>query len=227
MWLGPFLRKVGYDPVKDFAPISLAVRAPNILVVHPSLPVKSVKDLIALARSKPGALNYSAGSPGGATHLAAEMFKSMAGVNIQYVSYKSSTLETSDLLGGYVQLTFGAAGSVSPHIKSGKLKGLAVTSADPSSLFPGLPTIAAAAGLPGYEVGIIYGLWAPAKTPTAIVNRLNQETVRVLNMPATKQRFLVTGVETVANSPDEFAAVITSDMAKLGKVINDIGIRAE
>ena len=142
------------------------------------------------------------------------------------VPYKSGSQETADLIGGHVQLTFGSAGQFSPHIKSGKLRALAVTTAQPSALFPDLPTMAAS-GLPGFEAGLVIGMFAPAKTPATIISRLNQETVRLLGRPDVKQKFFDTGIETVGNSPEEFAATIRSDMARWGKLIKDAGIRAQ
>jgi tripartite-type tricarboxylate transporter receptor subunit TctC len=227
MWLAPLLRdKVSYDPVKDFSPVTLAVSSPNILVVHPSVPVNSVKDLIALAKAKPGALNYASGSAGTITHLAAELFKAMAGVNIVRIPYKGGGPAIIGLIGGQVQLMFASAGSVTTAIKSGKVKGIAVTTAKPSVLAPGLPTIAAS-GLPGYEAATPYGMLAPAKTPPAVIQRLNREVVRVLNDQELKERLLNGGAETVGNTPEQFAATIRSEMKMWGKVIKDGGIRDE
>ena len=184
--IGPLLEKTSYDPVRDFSPITLTATAPNVLVVHPSLPVKSVQELIALAKARPGQLNYASTGAGGISHLAAELFKSMAGVNIVRIPYKGTGQAANDLLAGQVQLMFLAIGTAEPYVKSGKLKALAVTSAKPSALAPGLPTVAAS-GLPGYEAGIIFGLYAPAKTPLPIVNRLNREAVQVLNRTEVKE----------------------------------------
>ena len=163
---------------------------------------------------------------GGSAHLAAELFKSMAGVNIVHVPYKGGAAAITALISGEVQLTITDAGLVAPHVKSGKLRALAVTSAEPSALAPGLPTVAAS-GLPGYEAVGMTGMFAPAKTPAAIINRLNQEIVRVLNLPDVKERFLNAGVEVVASSPEQFAAKIKSDIATISKVIKDAGIKTE
>ena len=179
MWVAPLLQNTPYDPVRDFAPITLLVRNPNILVVHPSVPVKSVKELIVLAKARPGELNYSSASTGGPTHLAGELFKAMAGVNIVHVPYKGGGPALNDLIGGHVQLTFDGSNLV-PHIKSGKLKPLAVTTLTPSALFPELPTVAGS-GLPGYEAVALHGVFAPAKTPDTVINRLNQEMVRFIS----------------------------------------------
>ena len=225
-WIGPLLQETPYDPVKDFAPVTLTDSAPNVLVVNPSLPVKSVKELIALAKARPGELNYGSSSTGSTPHLAAELFNMMAGVKIVRVPFKGSGPAVISLLGGQVQLMFATAGSVAPHVKSGRLRALAVASLQPSALAPGLPTIAAS-GVPGYEAVAFEGMFAPAKTPVAIIDRLNQEIVRVLNRAEVKERFFNAGVETVGSTPEEFAAAIKSNVAKWGKLIKDAGIRDE
>ena len=225
IWLLPFLRNsVPYDPVRDLAPVTLAVRAPNILVVHPALRVTSVQELIALARARPGALNYGTGAIGSSSQIATELFKAMGRLNIVQIPYKGNGIALNALIAGEVQLAFATAGSVAAHIKSGRLRALAVTSSQPSPLLPGLPTVASA-GLPGYEAMSIVGIFAPAKTPEAVIARLNQETVRVLNSAELKERFLKSGVETVGSTPEEFGAVVRSEMARLGKVIRDANIR--
>lgn len=226
LWLFPFMANANYDMGRDFAPITLAVKSPNVLVVHPSLPTKSVKEVIALAKAKPGQLTYSVGGLGGMSHLSVELFKKMAGVDMVMVNYKSGAQEIADLIGGQVQLAFNPAGSAAPHVKSGKLRALAVTTAEPSALFPGLPTIAAS-GLPGYAAVSTYGVFAPAKTPEAIIKRINQEVVRFLNTPEAKERLLNGATEPVGSSPEAFAASIKSDMNKWGKIIQDAGIRDE
>jgi tripartite-type tricarboxylate transporter receptor subunit TctC len=226
LWLFPFMANVNYDMNRDFTPITLAVKSPNVLVVHPSLPVKNVKDLIALARSRPGQINYSVGGLGGMSHLSVELFKQMAGLNMTMVNYRSGSQEIADLIGGQVQLAFNPAGSASPHVKSGRLRGVAVTTAERSTLFPELPTIAAS-GLPGYEAVSTYGVFGPAKTPDAIVRRINQEVVRYISTPEAKERLASGGTEPAGTTPEAFAAVIKSDMAKWGKMIKDAGIRDE
>ncbi len=225
-WIAPLLKKTPYDVMSDFSPITMVGSAPTVLVVNPSLPVRSVEELIALAKAKPGELNYASPSAGSSPHLAAELFKSVAGVNIVRVPYRGNAPALSALIGGEVQLTFAVAGAVGPHVKSGRVKALAITSAQPSALFRGLPTVAAS-GLPGYELIAILGIFAPGKTPMGLINRLNQEIVGVLNRADVKERFLNVGVETVGSTPAEFAATIRSEMAKLGKVISDAGIRAD
>jgi len=226
LWIAPLMQKTPYDAVRDFSTITLTNMAPNVLVVTPSLPVKSVAELIALAKAKPGVLNYSTSAVGGSGHLAAELFNVMAGVNTVHIPYKAAGLALSDLMGGRVQMAFATGGSVAPHVKSGRLRALAVTSPQPSILFPELPTVAAS-GLPGYESITIHGLFAPAKTPAVLINRLNQETVRFLKTPEAKERFLSAGVEPVGTSPEEFTAKIKSEVARLQKVIKSAGIRLE
>ncbi len=186
--------------------------------------LRSVKELIALAQARPGDLNYGSTSTGNANHVAAELFKAMAGVNIVRINYKGGAQAISDLMGGQVHLMFSTPVSATPHIKLGRLRALAVTSAEPSALAPDLPTVAAA-GLPGYESTASTGLFAPARTPAAIVNRLSQEFVRALNRAEVKQRLFISGVETVGSSPEELAATIKSEMARMGKVIKDAGLR--
>ena len=226
LWIGQLLRRTPYDVLRDFAPITLANRAPNILVVHPSMPVGSVRELIALARSHPGMLNYSSAGTASSSHLSGELFKAMAGVDMVNVQYKNNSQETVDLIAGNVQLAFGTASVVMPYTRSGKLRALAVTSANPSPLAPGLPPVAAA-GLPGYESESLHAVFAPSKTPDAIVRRLNSEIVRLLKTPEMKQEFLAAGVEVVAGSPEELAKVVRSEIARWSDVIRKAGIRSQ
>jgi tripartite-type tricarboxylate transporter receptor subunit TctC len=226
VWLLPYLRdSVPYDPLKDLAPVTLATSAPCIIAVHPSLPVKTVRDLIALAKARPGQLNYAAGVIGAPPHIAGELFKARAGVNIVQVSYKGIGGGFTDVIAGQVQLMFPTAGSVIPHLNSGRLRALAVTTLEPSQLFPGMPT--AAEALPGFEATAPLAVFAPALTPAAIVQRLNQEIVRVLNTPELREKFLNVGIEPVGSTPEQLAARVKSDMVTLGKVIRDAGIRAD
>ena len=227
MWVAPlFQPDLPYDPIRDFSPITLAVSTPNILVVHPSLPIHSVKDLIALAKSRPGELDYATGTTGSASHVAAEKFKSMAAIKMVRIPYKNAGPAITALIGGHVQLMFATAGSVTPHIKSGRLKALASTSPKPSALLPGMPTIAAS-GLPGYDANTLFGLFAPAKTPGEIINRLNQEMVRFLGRPETNEKLLSVGVEAEASTPEQWAAMVKSEIAALGKIVKDAGLRAD
>jgi tripartite-type tricarboxylate transporter receptor subunit TctC len=224
-WTGPLLRKAPFDPVTDFSTITLAATSPNVVVVHPSLPVQSIKELIALAKARPGQLNYASGELGSGTHLAGELFNFMAGVRIVRVPYKGAGPALTGVITGEAQLMFAIAGSAMTHIKSGRLRALAVSSPEPTALAPGLPTIAAS-GLRGYEALQIQGVWAPARTPAAILNRLHDEIARVLNRPEVKERLFRTGMEAVASSPREFADYIDADMKKLRKLIRDVGITA-
>jgi len=224
VWTIPLLRKNVRYEVKDFAPVTWAARSPGTLVVHPSLPVRNVRDLIALAKARPGQLSYGSGGVGASTHLAAELFKSMAKVDILWVPYKGNGPAMNDLIAGQVQLMFGTAGVVAPHISSGRVRALAVTSAEPSPLAPGLPTIASS-GLPGYESISIYGVYVPAATPATIIQQLNAAIVAVLKMPEVRERFLNAGIEAVGSTPEEFAAVMKADEARLRNVISEAGIR--
>ncbi len=224
--IAPLLQKMPYDGLQDFSPISLLVTSLNILVVHPSVTAKSVKDLIALAKAQPGKLNYGSGSTSSSSFLATELFKSMTGVDIVRITYKGGGPTMTALISGEVQMVLSSAGSATPHIKSGKARALAVTSAQPSVLFPDLPTMAAA-GVPGYESVSITGMFAPAKTPATIINRLNQEIVRVVNAADVKEKSLAAGLETVGSSPQQFATAVKADLARLGKVIKDLGIKGE
>ncbi len=225
LWILPLLQKVPYDPIKDFAPITLPVSTPSLLVVHPSVPVKSVRELIALAKAKPGDLNYGT-SMGSSGHLATELFRSMAGIEIVRINYKGPGAALNDLIAGQLHFTFSTAGTVAPHFSSGRLRALAVTSAQPSALIPGLPTVAAS-GLPGYEFVSISGIFAPARTPAALIARLNREIVRFLNLAETKERFSQSGVEVVGSSPEYLGAAVKSEMARMGKVIREAGLRSE
>jgi tripartite-type tricarboxylate transporter receptor subunit TctC len=225
-WILPLMQQAPYEAVRDLAPLTLTCRSPSFLVVHPSVPVNSVKALIAYAKARPGQLNYGAGGTGGAGHLAAELFKSMTGVDIVRIPYKGGGPALNDLLGGQIQVGFLSAGAVAPHMKSGRLRILASTGAKTFALFPDVPTIAAS-GVPGYESEQLLGVFAPAKTAEAIVARLNREIVLALARADVKERFAGMGVETAGNTPAQFAAVIKSEITRMGKVIKDAGIRAE
>ncbi len=226
LWLGPLMQKANYDPVHDFAPVTLVASSPLILTVHPTIAAGSVKELIALARGKPGALNYASASAGGATHLAAELFKAMANADIVRVNYKGAAPALNALVGGEVQLMFANALSVTPHVKTGRLKALAITSAQPSALAPGMPTVAAG-GLQGYETVEIFGVLAPAATPAAVVGRLNKEMVQVLSTAESRDRFLSLGSEVIASTPAQFSARLHAEMDKWGKLIKQAGIRVD
>ncbi len=225
--LNPTLHKnLGYDPVRDFAPITQLSSFPNMITVHPTVPVKTVKDLIALAKAKPGALNYGSSGTGTGTHLSAELFKYMTGTDMVHVPYKGGGAAIPALVGGQVQLGFATVSSVLPHVKAGRLRSIAVTTAKRSAVLPEVPTIAEA-GVPGYDHGPWNGFLAPGKTPRAIITRLNEETVRILHSPESRAVFLNEGAEPVGNKPEEFAAIIKSEIAKWAKVIQAAGIKAD
>ena len=226
-WLAPLVESVPYDPLRDFVPVTSATSTYYIMVVHPSLPVKSVKDLIALAKAKPGQLNTTATFGAGAANgLAGDLFKSMAGVNIVRVNYKSVAEALTAVIGGEAHINFSTAPSVAQHIKpGGRLRGLAVSSAERTALAPELPTISES-GVPGYELASQQGLFATAKTPAAIVNKLNVEILRVLNRADIKDRFLSAGMVATGSSPEQFTTLVKSEMAKWGKVIKEAGLKA-
>jgi len=226
LWIAPLLQKLPYDPVKDFSPITLATIVPQILVIHPSVAVNSVKGLIALAKAEPGVLNYASSSSGGPIHLAAELFKSMAGVDIVRIPYKGGGPVTSAIIAGQVQLAFPSAPAVASYVTSGRLRALAVTSAKPSILVPGVPTLAAS-GLPGYELVTMFGVFAPTKTTVTIIHRLNQEIVRVLSNADVKEKFLNSGAEAVSSSSEQLASMVRSDMTRMNKLIKDARITAD
>jgi len=225
LWLLSFMRDKVLHDVSQFAPITLASRTSNILVVHPALPVRNVKDLIALARAKPGELNYGTSGTGNTVHIAAELFKSMTATNIMRINYKGASRALTDLAAGEVQLMFAVPGSVLPHVKAGRLRALAVTSAEPSPLVPGLPAVAAT--VPGYESLSFLGIFAPVGTPAPILTRLSQEISKVLRQPEVREKFLNTGVEPAGTTPEELAALIKAEMVRMGKVIREAGIRAD
>ena len=223
---GHLFEKLPYDSLRDFTSITLTHRQPNILVVHPSLPVKSVKELIALAKAKPRQLNYGTSGVGSTNHVAGELFNVMAGVRIVRVNYKGVGPGVSALLSGEIQLMFAGLAAVAHYLQAGRLRPLAVTTAEPSSLFPNLPTMAAS-GLPGFEVVVMTGVFAPAGTPTAVVNRLNQEIVRALNLPDVKEKFTNLGIETVGSSPQELTAAMKVEIARTAKLIKEGGLRTD
>lgn len=224
-WLLPLMRKqMPYDPYRDFVPVTLAARAVNVLVVHPSLPVKSVKDLIALARARPGELNFSSAAPGTMNHLASELFKSMAKIHIVRVSYRGSASALTAVMSGEVQMMFAAAAPARPHVQSGRVRALAVSTATRSPSYPELPTVAEA-GLPGFEAVSVHGIFVPAKTPESLVARLNQEIVRVLQRPESRERLASIGAEPVGGTPAQLAAAIKDEVARMGKIIREAGIQ--
>jgi tripartite-type tricarboxylate transporter receptor subunit TctC len=222
-WIGPLLEKVTYDAVKDFAPITLLDRAPSVLVVHPSLPVKTVRQLVALAKSRPGELNFSVGGIGTSNFLGAIMFNHMAGVNVVRIPYKGTGPALAAVMTGEVHAMFGSAGGAAPHVQSGRLRALAVGSAHPSPLAPGVPTLEAS-GLPGFISEALHALFAPAATAPAVVAKLNQEVTRYLNSPEARDMFLKAGIEVAPGTPEELTAVMKSEVARVSKVLKAAGM---
>jgi len=219
-------KKLPYDPVKDFAPITLAATTPNIIVVNPSLGVNSVKELIARAKEKPGALNYASTGTGSSNHLSMELFKQMAGVDITHVPYKGSAPAVTDLIGGQVGVMFDNVPNIINQVKSGRLKALAVTTKEKSPHVPDLPTVAEA-GVPGYEVTVWFGFAAPAGTPRPILDKLNAEIVKSLRMADVREKFSAQGVDVVGSSSEQFAAYLRQQMDLWAKVVKAAGVTPE
>ena len=219
-------RKLSYDVSRDFAPISKVTALPFLLVVHPSLPVKSVKDLLALANAKPGQLNYGSPGNGTTTHLATELLKSVTGMKITHIPYKGVAAAATDLMGGQVQILSGDLNTMLPHVKSGRMRGIAVTSARRSALLPDTPTVAES-GVPGFEATGWTGVLAPAATPPAIVQRLSATVAKALATPDTRSRVGALGGEVASSTPEEFASYIRSETAKWGKLIKSLGIEGD
>jgi tripartite-type tricarboxylate transporter receptor subunit TctC len=224
--INPSLYKLSYDPVKDFAPISQVYLSPNILVVHNAVPAKSVQELLTLVRAQPGGLTFASGGSGSSPHLAGELFKSMAGVDIRHIPYKGGVAAIPDLLGGRVTMMFIPIPVVLPLVREGKLRALAVTSLKRSPAIPELPTVNES-GVRGFEVTLWGGLVSPAGTPVTIVRKLHLETVKALAQADVRAKFADLGLETVGNSPDEFVAAIKSEIPQWAKVIKESGIKPD
>ena len=224
--INPSLYKLAHDPVKDFAPVSQVADSPLMLVVHNAVPAKSVKELVALAKAQPGGLTFASGGSGSTPHMAAELLKSVAGLDIRHIPYKGTAAAIPDLLGGRVTMMFSPTSNVLPLAREGKLRALAVASLRRSPAAPELSTIAES-GYPGFEVTGWYGLLAPTKTPATIVRKLHLETVKALALPDLRAKLADLGLETIGNSPDEFATVIKSEIQKWAKVIKDAGIKPD
>ena len=223
----PSLQKLSYDPVKDFAPVSLVAIGPNLLVVHPSLPVKTVKDLITLAKARPGQLQFASPGAGSVQHLAGELFKLNAKVEMLHVPYKGSGQSIVDLVAGHVHLNFDSVPPVLPHVKSGRLRAIAVTSEKRYALLPEIPTVSES-GLPGFDMSTWWGLLVPSNgNSKQVVARLHTETVKILRMPDVKERMAAVGAETVGNSPEEFATFIRTERAKYAKIVKDANIKLD
>jgi tripartite-type tricarboxylate transporter receptor subunit TctC len=215
-----------YDLIKDFAPVTQTTSMLSFLVIHPSLPVRSVKELIALAKSKPGELNYASSGVGNSPHLAGEMFKMMAGVDMVHIPYKGTGPELNDLLAGHVKIAFETTPAVLPHVKEGKLLALAVNSAKRTPLLPNVPTMSEA-GVPGFEMTSWNGLAFPAGTPKEIVTRVYQETVRAVQMPDVREKLSSLGADPVGSTPEQFAAHIQAETKKWAKVIKDANVKVD
>ncbi|OGA45695.1 MAG: hypothetical protein A3F74_12735 [Betaproteobacteria bacterium RIFCSPLOWO2_12_FULL_62_58] len=222
VYLLPMMRPAPYDPMKDLTPITAAVSQVTLLVVHPSLPVKSVKEFIALAKARPGELNYGAGTLGASPHLATEQFKAMTGVNIVRVAYKGTGPSVIGLYSGEVVVMFVGMGSVEQHIKAGRLRALAVTTPKRSPLAPGLPTVGET--VPGYQFVSEIGMYAPGRTPAPIINLLHREIVRILQNADIRERLFNNGIDVVGNTPQEFAAMIKADVESKTKLLKLIGM---
>jgi tripartite-type tricarboxylate transporter receptor subunit TctC len=220
------MSKIPYDPVKDFAPVSLIAQNTLLVVVNPALPVKTVQDLIALAKARPGELNFATGGIGSSPHMAGELFKSAAKVNLVPIHYKGDAAAVIDVIGGQVPVMFINITGMLPHVKSGKLKGIAVTSARRSTIIPEYPTVAES-GLPGYEVVTWFGLLAPAATPADIIGRIHREITQSLVLPNVKEQFTQLGLEIVGSTPEQFAAVLKAENARWGKMVKDLNLRTE
>ena len=217
---------VPYDPVRDFAPISLVATVQSVLVSHPALPVKSVKDLVALARSRPGQINYVSTGSGTSGHLIMELFKSKAGIDLVHVPYKTIGQAYADLTGGQVPLFFPTAPGALPHIQAGRIRPLGVAGAARSPALPGVPTIAEA-GVPGFDAGTWYPLLAPARTPRAVVETVHRDLVHVLGLPDIRERLTGAGIEIVGSTPQELARHIRNEIPKWARVIKQSGARAD
>jgi tripartite-type tricarboxylate transporter receptor subunit TctC len=217
--------KLPYDPLRDFVPISLIATQPNILAVHPSLPARSVKELIALAKSRPGQLNYASSGSGSSHHLGGELLKLMAGINMVHVPYKGTGPAIQDTVGGHVEVLFAGIAAALPHVQSGRIRALGITKATRSPMLPDLPAIAEA--LPGYELTAWHGMFAPAGTPQAVIAKVHGALLQALRHAEVRERFASQGADVVGSAPAEFTKFLRADIEKLGKLIRAAGIKAE
>jgi len=222
----PHLRKVPYDTLKDFAPVGMISVGPFLLVTHPSVPVDSVKSLIALAKAQPGKLNAASAGNGTANHLALELFKQMAGVDITHVPYKGAPQAVTDVLAGHTHMTFNSIAPIIAHVRAGRMRPLGVASSKRSAQLPEVPTISEA-GVPGFEAENWFGLFVPAQTPKRIIVRLNDALVKVMRSPEIQKQFIALGAEPVGNSPEEFAAFVRRDMEKYARVVRISGAKLD
>lgn len=218
--------KLPYDSIRDFTPVSLAGSSPLVVAVHPSLPVKNVKDLIAFAKARPAQLTYGSAGVGSSGHLAGVLFDSLAGTSLAHIPYKGMSIAITDLIGGQVSLTFGTSLSVVPQVRNGRLRALATTGKERMLALPDVPTVAET-GVGGYEAGLWYGFVGPARIPADIVRRLNTEIVAVLALPDIRERLLSQGVEARSTTPEEFARLLVSDVARWAVVVKRAGLRVE
>lgn len=225
-WLLPLLNKVSFDPLRDFTHIALTVTTPNVVVVHPSLPVKNVQELVALARSRPGELNFAGGSTGTASHLAGEMFRLSGGVRMVFVPYKGAGPALNDAIAGHVHVLFSNLAASGPHVAARRLRALAITSARPSPLAPELPTVASA-GLTDYESEAIYGVFGPAGLPATAVDRMQQEVIRALQQPEVRDRFVAMKSQIVAAPGSELRLRIAGEIKRMARVIAQANIRID
>jgi tripartite-type tricarboxylate transporter receptor subunit TctC len=218
--------KLNYDPDKDFAPVTLLVTVPNLLVVHPSVPAQNVRELIALAKSKPGGLSYASPGSGTSGHLAAELFKSLAGVFIVHIPYKGAAPALQDLMGGQTQMLFDTLAQSYPQAKAGKVRALAVTSLQRHPVAPEIPTMHES-GFRGWETGPWFGIFVRTGTPEPILKRIHGEAVKALGVPEIRDKLVAQGANVVGNTPEEFAAFIRAESARWGKLVRQVGIRAD
>lgn len=219
-------QKIAYDPVKDFATVTLAMQNPLLVVVHPSLGVKTIKELVALARAKPGAIDFATGGSGSSPHMSVELFKSLFKLNMVAVHYKGDSAAAADLVGGQVPVMFASIAGLLPHVKSGRLRGLAVTGGKRSAIAPEFPTIAES-GLSGYEVITWFGLLVPAGTPPDVISKLHQDIVQSLGIPAVKEQIAKLGMEIVGSTPEQFGTFLKEENVRWSKVVKDLNLRAD
>jgi len=219
-------KKLPFDSIKDFTPITLVGSSPLVLAAHPSLPAKNVKELIALARARPGQLTYGSAGVGSSGHLGGAQFETLTNTKMTHIPYKGMGIVVVDLMSGQVTMTFGTSLSVVPHVRAGRLRALATTGARRSPALPDLPTVAEA-GVPGYEASIWYGFIAPARLPPDILNRLHSAIVAVLQLPETRERFASQGLDVLHNTPEEFAKLMVADVARWAKVVERAGVQAD
>jgi tripartite-type tricarboxylate transporter receptor subunit TctC len=223
--VNPYLYKLPYDVMKDFAPVTQISTSPGVLIVHPSVPVKSVKELIALAKKRPGDLNYGSSGVGGFGHISGELFALMTGTKMTHIPYKSSAPSLTDLIGGQIQVLFNNAISTVPHVKAGKVRALATTGAKRLSVLPDLPTVAES-GVPGYENSSWSAVAAPARTPRPVIERLHTELSAILKLPDIQEKHAGVGADIVGGTPEQFHAYLKSELAKFSKLVKEAGIKA-